>query len=93
MISDSFKTMGIERSGCARLADGTIAGAVQSVGQTIFNLENWGIPLEAALYAAIDVPYRAMGMDVPAIEPGQKACLAAFDLKTKLPVWQLPAER
>lgn len=93
VISDSFKTMGIERSGCARLSDGTIAGAVQSVGQTIFNLENWGIPLEAALYAAIDVPYRAMGMDVPVIEPGQKACLAAFDLKTKLPVWQLPAER
>jgi len=93
VISDSFKTMGIETDGCARLPDGTIAGAVQSVGQTIFNLERWGIPLAEAVYAALDVPCRAMGLEIPRIEAGQPARFTAFDLKTKIPAWQLPAER
>jgi len=93
VISDSFKTMGIETDGCARLPDGTIAGAVQSVGQTIFNLERWGIPLEDAVYAALDVPCRAMGLEIPRIEAGQPVRFTAFDLKTKIPAWQLPAER
>lgn len=92
VISDSFKTMGIETEGCAKLPDGTIAGAVQSVGQTIFNLYDWGIPMEAALHAAIDVPYRILGMEIPAIEVGNKACFTAFDLENKIPVWQLPTE-
>ena len=92
VISDSFKTMGIETEGCARLHDGTIAGAVQSVGQTIFNLHDWGIPMEEAVYAAVDVPYRALGLDIPVIEAGSKACFTAFDMKNKIPAWQLPAE-
>ena len=92
VISDSFKTMGIETDGCARLPDGTIAGAVQSVGHTIFNLERWGIPLAEAVYAALDVPCRAMGLEIPRIEAGQPARFTAFDLKTKIPAWQLPAE-
>lgn len=92
VISDSFKTMGIETDGCAKLPDGTIAGAVQNVGQTIFNLMDWGIPMAEAVHAAVDVPYRAMGLEIPAIEAGRKACLTAFDMKTKIPVWQLPAE-
>lgn len=93
VISDSFKTMGIETDGCARLPDGTIAGAVQSVGQTIFNLEQWGIPLAEAIHAALDVPYRAMGLEIPVLEAGKPARFTAFDLKTKIPAWQLPAER
>lgn len=92
VISDSFKTMGIETEGCAKLPNGTIAGAVQSVGQTIFNLMDWGISMAEAVHAAVDVPYRAMGLEVPAIEAGREARLTAFDMKTKIPVWQLPAE-
>ena len=84
--------MGIETEGCAKLPDGTIAGAVQSIGQTIFNLEDWGIPLAEALYGAIDVPYRAMGLEVPTIAVGNKAVFTAFDRKNKIPAWQLPAE-
>ncbi|MBR5284051.1 MAG: amidohydrolase family protein [Clostridia bacterium] len=92
VISDSFKTMGVETEGCAKLPDGTIAGAVQSVGQTIFNLHDWGIPMAEAVHAAIDVPYRVLGLEIPTIDIGNKAEFTAFDMKNKIPAWQLPAE-
>lgn len=92
VISDSFKTMGTETEGCARLADGTIAGAVQSVGQTIFNLERWGIPMAEAVHAALDVPCKAMGLEIPAIEGGKAARFTVFDWKNKIPVGNASAE-
>lgn len=73
VISDSYKTMGIEHSGCAKLPDGTIAGAVQGVGQTCMNLIKWGTDSLEAIKAACITPFKAMGIEPFEIKEGEKA--------------------
>ena len=88
VISDSHCTMGMGAGDVARLPDGTIAGAVQGVGETVFNLERWGIPLEEAVRAAVETPCRVMGWEAPVIAPGAPAEFTAFDRsKNNVPAW------
>ncbi|MEA4921004.1 MAG: hypothetical protein VB078_08805 [Clostridiaceae bacterium] len=87
LISDSYKTMGIEQSGYASLPDGTIAGAVMGINRTVFMLEKWGVPIEKAIKAAAETPLRALGLPSCTIEKGEKAMLFAALPERAFPEW------
>ena len=64
----------------ATLLDGTLAGSSISLLDAVRNVVRFGLPLEAAVYAAATAPAMAVGLkDVGAIEPGRAADLVVLD--------------
>ena len=64
----------------ATLLDGTLAGSSISLLDAVRNVVRFGLPLEAAVYAAATAPAMAVGLkDVGAIELGRAADLVVLD--------------
>ncbi len=73
------------QGGIARLSDGTIAGSATNLFDCMRNAVAFGIPVEAAIYAATAVPAKQIGRDeIGAIAPGKLAdfvvCTEALEL-------------
>lgn len=93
LISDSLRCAGLGdgtytlagqavtvRQGRAALPDGTLAGSAISLLEGVRRAVGFGIPLEAAAYAASTAPARAIGAgDIGAIAPGRRADLLVLD--------------
>lgn len=63
----------------ATLLDGTIAGSSISLLDAVRNAVRFGLPLEAAVYAASTAPAQAVGLDVGVLEVGRPADLVVLD--------------
>jgi len=64
----------------ATLLDGTLAGSSISLLDAVRNVVRFGLPLEAAVYAASTAPALAAGLgDIGAIEPGRAADFVVLD--------------
>ena len=63
------------KSGLAKLADGTIAGAATNLYDGMCNAVKFGIPMEQAILSATAIPARQLGRsdEVGSIEPGKLA--------------------
>lgn len=69
-----------ERDGAARLADGTLAGAIVAMDRAVANVVGLGFPLERAVELAATVPSEILGCnDRGRIEPGRRADIVALD--------------
>ncbi len=69
----------------ATLLDGTLAGSSISLLDALRNVVRFGLPLEAAVYAASTAPAMAVGLkDAGAIEPGRAADLVVLDKELNL---------
>lgn len=93
LVSDSLRCAGLGdgtytlagqavtvREGRAALPDGSLAGSTISLLEGVRRAVGFGIPLEAAAYAASTAPARAMGaVDIGAIAPGRRADLLVLD--------------
>ena len=99
LISDSLRCCGMPdgeyelggqtvylRDGQARLADGTLAGAVSNLFDDMVNAIRFGIPLEQAVMAATINPARAIGADheTGSLEAGKMADFVVFDKEWKI---------
>ena len=72
-----------ERDGAARLADGTLAGAIVTMDQAVRNVVGLGFPLERAVELAATVPSELLGCtDRGRLEPGRRADIVALDRTT-----------
>ena len=72
-----------ERDGAARLADGTLAGAVVPMDQAVRNVLALGFPLERAVELASTVPCEILGdAERGRLEPGRRADIVALDRNT-----------
>jgi N-acetylglucosamine-6-phosphate deacetylase len=71
-----------EVDGAARLADGTLAGAVSTMDVALRNLVSIGVRLDRALELAAAVPARLLGLDQYAVGIGGCADLVALDATT-----------
>jgi N-acetylglucosamine-6-phosphate deacetylase len=72
-----------ERDGAARLADGTLAGAVVPMDQAVRNVVALGFPLERAVELASTVPCEILGdAERGRLEPGRRADIVALDRTT-----------
>jgi N-acetylglucosamine-6-phosphate deacetylase len=72
-----------ERDGAARLADGTLAGAVVTMDQAVRNVVALGFPLERAVELASTVPCEILGdTERGRLEPGRRADIVALDRDT-----------
>lgn len=72
-----------EREGAARLADGTLAGAIVPMDQALRNVVGLGFPLERAVELAATVPSEILGCnDRGRLEPGRRADIVALDRAT-----------
>jgi len=68
------------RDGAARLADGTLAGAVQPMDAAVRNVVALGVPLERAIELASTIPSEVLGAtDRGRLEPGRRADVVALD--------------
>ena len=74
------------RDGQARLADGTLAGAVSNLFDDMVNAIRFGIPMEQAVMAATINPARAIGADheTGSLEAGKMADFVVFDKEWKI---------
>lgn len=93
LISDSLRCAGmpdgdyelggqpiVVKNHKATLLDGTLAGSSISLLDAVQNVVHFGLPLEAAVYAASTAPALAVGLkDVGAIELGRAADLLVLD--------------
>ncbi len=93
LISDSLRCAGmpdgdyelggqpiVVKNHKATLLDGTLAGSSISLLDAVQNVVRFGLPLEAAVYAASTAPALAVGLkDVGAIELGRAADLLVLD--------------
>lgn len=69
-----------ERDGAARLADGTLAGAIVAMDRAVANVVALGFPLERAVELAATVPSEILGCgDRGRLEPGRRADIVALD--------------
>ena len=99
LISDSLRCCGMPegeyelggqtvylRDGQARLADGTLAGAVSNLFDDMVNAIRFGIPLEQAVMAATINPARAIGADheTGSLEAGKMADFVVCDKEWKI---------
>ncbi len=97
LISDSLRCAGMPdgdytlgglavkmTSGRATLADGTIAGSAISLMEGLRRAVSFGVPLEAAVYAASAAPAKAAGIDAGVIEVGRSADLVLLDDKLNI---------
>ena len=88
LISDSLRCCGMDdgdymlggqlfhmRNGCARLPDGTLAGASTNLFESMRRAISFGIPKETAIRAATLIPARVIGCDaeVGSIASGKRA--------------------
>jgi N-acetylglucosamine-6-phosphate deacetylase len=72
-----------ERDGAARLADGTLAGAIVAMDRAVANVVGLGFPLERAVELAATVPSEIIGCNGRGrIEPGRRADIVALDRAT-----------
>ncbi len=82
LVSDAVGGMA-ERDGAARLADGTLAGAVVSLDAGVRNVVSLGVPINQAVRMATGNVARALGAtDFGRIAAGCRADLVAFDPET-----------
>ena len=92
LISDSLRCAGmpdgdyelggqpiVVKGGKATLLDGTLAGSSISMLDAVRNVVRFGLPLEAAVYAATTAPALAAKLDVGVIEAGRAADLLVLD--------------
>ena len=92
LISDSLRCAGmpdgdyelggqpiVVKGGKATLLDGTLAGSSISMLDAVRNVVRFGLPLEAAVYAATSAPALAAKLDVGVIEAGRAADLLVLD--------------
>ena len=94
LISDSLRCCGMPdgdyelggqtvflRNGQARLADGTLAGAVSNLYNDMVNVIRFGIPYEQAVMAATINPAGAIGADdaIGSLDPGKQADFIVCD--------------
>ena len=92
LISDSLRCAGmpdgdyelggqpiVVKNHKATLLDGTLAGSSISMLDAVRNVVNFGLPLEAAVYAASTAPAQAVGLDVGVLEVGRPADLVVLD--------------
>ena len=99
LISDSLRCCGMPdgeyelggqtvylRDGQARLADGTLAGAVSNLFDDMVNAIRFGIPMEQAVMAATINPARAIGADheTGSLEAGKMADFVVCDKEWKI---------
>ena len=99
LISDSLRCCGMPdgeyelggqtvylRDGQARLADGTLAGAVSNLYNDMVNVIRFGIPVEQAVMSATIIPAKAAGRDheIGSIEEGKMADLVICDKDWKI---------
>jgi N-acetylglucosamine-6-phosphate deacetylase len=72
-----------ERDGAARLADGTLAGAVAPMDVAVRNVVGLGVPLARAVEMAATIPCEVLGLaDRGRLEPGRRADFVALDRET-----------
>jgi N-acetylglucosamine-6-phosphate deacetylase len=72
-----------ERDGAARLADGTLAGAIVPMDRAVRNVVELGFPLARAIELASTVPAEILGCaDRGRLEPGRRADIVALDRTT-----------
>ena len=69
----------VVKGGKATLLDGTLAGSSISMLDAVRNVVRFGLPLEAAVYAATTAPALAAKLDVGVIEAGRAADLLVLD--------------
>lgn len=68
------------RDGAARLADGTLAGAVAPMDRAVRNVAGLGIPLARAVELASTIPSEVLGDATRGrLEPGRRADVVALD--------------
>ncbi len=92
LISDSLRCAGmpdgdyelggqpiVVKGGKATLLDGTLAGSSISMLDAVRNVVRFGLPLEAAVYAATTAPALAAKLNVGVIEAGRAADLLVLD--------------
>ena len=92
LISDSLRCAGmpdgdyglggqpiVVKNHKATLLDGTLAGSSISMLDAVRNVVNFGLSLEAAVYAASTAPAQAVGLDVGVLEVGRPADLVVLD--------------
>lgn len=63
----------------ATLKDGTLAGSSIALIDGVRNCVKFGIPLEAAVYAATEAPARAVNISAGVIKPGAAADIMVLD--------------
>jgi len=68
----------------ATLLDGTLAGSSISLLDAVRNVVRFGLPLEAAVYAASTAPAQAVRLDVGVIAQGKPADLLLLDKNLEL---------
>ena len=74
------------RDGAARLPDGTLAGSVIGMWDSVRNLVTHGVPLGTAVRTATGNPARLLGLDRGRVAPGARADLVGLDPETLSPV-------
>lgn len=92
LISDSLRCAGmpdgdyelggqpiVVKNGKATLLDGTLAGSSISLLDALRNVVHFGLPLEAAVYAASTAPALSVGLEAGAIRVGYPADLLVLD--------------
>ncbi len=92
LISDSLRCAGmpdgdyelggqpiVMKNGRATLLNGTIAGSSIALLDAVRSVVRFGLPLEAAVYAASTAPARAAGLDAGEIAVGKAADLIVLD--------------
>ncbi|MDE7261116.1 MAG: N-acetylglucosamine-6-phosphate deacetylase, partial [Oscillospiraceae bacterium] len=97
LISDSLRCTGMPDGGYelggqpivmkdhkATLLDGTLAGSSISLLKAVQNVVRFGLPLEAAVYAASTAPAQAAGLEVGVIAQGRPADLLVLDKNLEL---------
>ncbi|MDE7245892.1 MAG: N-acetylglucosamine-6-phosphate deacetylase [Oscillospiraceae bacterium] len=107
LISDSLRCAGMPdgsyelggqlvevRDRRAALSDGTLAGSSISLLDAVRNMTAYGLPLEAAVYAASTAPAEAAGLrHTGALEAGRAADLAVLDARLNLKAVFVDGER
>lgn len=107
LVSDSLRCAGLGdgtytlagqpvtvTAGRAALPDGTLAGSCLSLLEMVRRAVSWGIPLEAALYAASTAPAEAIGAgEIGAIAPGKAADLLVLDRELRVKMVFIGGER
>ena len=97
LISDSLRCAGmpdgdyelggqpiVVKDGKATLLDGTIAGSSISLLDALRNVVRFGLPLEAAIYAASTAPAQAARLNIGTIAVGAPADLLVLDQDLQL---------
>lgn len=67
------------QQGCARLADGTLAGSVLTMAEAVRNAVGCGATTVDAVNAATLRPAALLGLDHPCLRPGERADLVVLD--------------